>query len=74
MARILKAARHRRLRSFSNVRRARPSDEEIRNVLRVLDADEDGVVALEDVQKIRRKLDELHLEETPLEENTTDRQ
>lgn len=46
----------------------RPSDAEIRNVLRVLDADEDGVVALEDVQKIRQKLEELHLEEAPAEE------
>ncbi len=34
-------------------------------MLRVLDADEDGVVALEDVQKIRQKLEELHLEEAP---------
>jgi Ca2+-binding EF-hand superfamily protein len=41
----------------------RPSDAEIRNVLRVLDADEDGVVSLEDVLKIRQKLQDLHVED-----------
>jgi Ca2+-binding EF-hand superfamily protein len=41
----------------------RPTDEEIRNVLRVLDADEDGVVALADVDKIREKLEEIQSQE-----------